>query len=207
MIEEIRKLLCACKPSRRLLYEVAISTGLRAGELASLRVEHLDIERGVIKLEAEWTKNRQEGFQPLPASLVTKLAEVAKDKTKNEKLLHVTGHPARELEVDLKVAGILKHTADGKIDFHSLRVTFVSLVVEAGATVKEAQVLARHATPDLTINTYAKANPKRLFEIAEKLQTAAFLGVNYENSMKMQSSPTHAELVTPLKTTSYKLHN
>ena len=57
----------------------------------------------------------------------------------------------------------------GDVDFHSFRVVFITRVVEAGATVKEAQTFARHSTPDLTMNTYAKASPKRLTDLAEKI--------------------------------------
>ena len=42
-------------------------------------------------------------------------------------------------------------------DFHSLRVLFISRVVASGASVKEAQTLARHSTPVLTMNTYSRA--------------------------------------------------
>ena len=48
-------------------------SGLRAGELRSLSVRHLDHQRGGIELEAEWTKNRRAGFQPLPAGLMERL--------------------------------------------------------------------------------------------------------------------------------------
>lgn len=172
--KEIQKLLKHCKPRRRLLYEVAIMTGLRAGEIASLKVADLDIEKCGLYLHAEWTKNRREGFQPLPKDLAERLFEASKDKDLNSHLLHVTGHPARELEVDLDAAGIPKWTAEGKIDFHSLRVTFVTLIIEAGANIKEAQTLARHATPDLTINTYAKTNSNSLKNVAERAQKMAF---------------------------------
>jgi hypothetical protein len=38
-----------------------------------------------------------------------------------------------------------------------LRVLFISGVVASGASVKEAQTLARHSTPVLTMNTYSRA--------------------------------------------------
>jgi integrase len=41
-------------------------------------------------------------------------------------------------------------------DFHSLRVLFISRVVAGGASIKEAQTLARHSTPVLTMNTYSR---------------------------------------------------
>ena len=78
-------------------------------------------------------------------------------------------HPAREFDEDLRLAGIPKHTDQGKLDFHACRVAYVSWVVEAGATVKEAQSLARHATPELTVNGYARARSERLAEVAERV--------------------------------------
>ena len=57
-------------------------------------------------------------------------------------------------KADLKIAGI-EYEVDGKYsDFHALRHTFVTNVIKAGATVKEAQTLARHSKPELTINIY-----------------------------------------------------
>ena len=61
------------------------------------------------------------------------------------------------------------YTDEGKLDFQACRVVYVSWVVEAGASVKEAQALARHATPDLTVNGYARARTERLAEVAERL--------------------------------------
>ena len=75
--EEITCFLSACNPSLRLLYETAFLSGLRAGELRSLTLDHLDRERGGLRLDAEWTKNRQPGFQPLPKALVERLRAFA----------------------------------------------------------------------------------------------------------------------------------
>ena len=166
--DEIRGLLEACSPKRRDAYEVALASGLRAGELRSLRARHVCVERSGLYLEASWTKNRKSGFQPLPAALVAWLAESGKSKGPDEPLLYVSSHPARDLERDLKAAGIPKWTPEGKIDFHALRVAYTTLILEAGATVKEAQVLARHSTPGLTMNTYARTRMDRLHELADR---------------------------------------
>ena len=61
------------------------------------------------------------------------------------------------------------------VDVLRAKVPQVCSCVEAGATVKEAQHLARHATPNLTMNVYAKTRPARLAEVAEKIgQRALF---------------------------------
>ena len=164
---EIRLLLERCAPRRRLCYEAAFTTGLRAGELRSLKVLNLDVGRGGLILDAAWTKSRRAGFQPLPAWLVESLAESAKGKNPEDTLLYVPTHTARDLEEDLKVAGIPKVTDEGKADFHSSRVAYVTFVLEAGASVSEAQTLARHATAGLTLNTYARTRNERLSHVAE----------------------------------------
>jgi integrase len=164
---EIRLLLEHCSPKRRLCYEAAFATGLRAGELRSLKVSNLDVVRGGLTLEAAWTKSRRAGFQPLPAWLVEGLVASAKGKSAEDPLLYVPTHTARDLEEDLKVAGIPKATDEGKADFHSCRVAYVTFVLEAGASVSEAQTLARHATAGLTLNTYARTRNERLSQVAE----------------------------------------
>ncbi len=84
-------------------------------------------------------------------------------------LLYVPSHTARELDKDLKAANIPKVTPSGKVDFHACRVAYVSHIIEEGATVKEAQTLARHSTPLLTMNVYAKTRDDRLADLTEQL--------------------------------------
>ena len=59
---------------------------------------------------------------------------------------------------DLEAAGIPYETREGRVDFHSLRATYVSALVASGASVKVCQTLARHSTPSLTIGVYARAS-------------------------------------------------
>ena len=62
---------------------------------------------------------------------------------------------------------IPKTTSSGKLDFHACRVAFISYILEAGATVKKTQVLARHSTPALPLNTYACTKDSRLTDLTE----------------------------------------
>ncbi len=183
--DEIQRLLEASPADRRLLYEVALVSGLRAGELRSLSVSHLDTARGGLNLDAAWTKNRRSGFQPLPLELVGRLqAFAASGESKRlynknlcgrawtapeDPLLYVPSHPERCMGIDLKAAGIAKWTPAGKLDFHASRTAFVTLLLESEVTVKEAQQLARHSTPSLTMNTYGRARDERLASAIERV--------------------------------------
>ena len=190
--EEIKKLLDVVPEHRRLLYEVALTSGLRAKELRSLSVDHLDVTGGGLRLDAAWTKNRKPGFQYLRKDLVRRLVLFAEsgiakklyeqrylrcDSKLNgtkDPLLYVPTQPAREMERDLTTAKILRWTPEGKIDFHAFRVAYITFVLEAGASAKEAQTMARHSTPNLTMNVYARTRENRLAELAEKVGEVAF---------------------------------
>ena len=53
----------------------------------------------------------------------------------------------------------------------ALRHTFISEVVRSGATIKEAQTLARHQKAELTIGIYAHAHLNDTRRVVERLQT------------------------------------
>lgn len=57
--EEVECFLQVAPPDRRLLYEVALCTGLRAKELMSLKVCDLNLDFKGLNLHVEWTKNRK----------------------------------------------------------------------------------------------------------------------------------------------------
>jgi len=134
-----------------------------------------------VRLVATWTKNRKPGFQPFPEAVLAYLQEAYDGMPKNQPLLQVPSHPSRSLDIDLEVAGIRKWTDEGKVDFHSLRTTYTTLVVDSGANVKEAQSLLRHSTPELTMNVYARARSERLGEIADKVGEC----LGFEKSVKL----------------------
>ncbi len=198
-IDEIRGLLATCHPKRRNTYEVALASGLRAGELRALRKKHLSTERSGLYLDGEWTKNRKPGFQPLPAALVARLAESVNGGGPDAPLLYVPSHPARDLEKDLEAIGIPKWTPEGKIDFHALRVAYTTLVIEAGANMKEAQALARHATPELTANIYGRTRLDRLQKLTEAVGAAVEAPPKCQTSAKRRAAGAEGLDVTALE--------
>ena len=207
--EEIRILLSVVSPQNRLLYETALCSGLRVNELRSLTGDHLDLERNGLHLDAEWTKNRKRGFQPLPEALVRKLKEYAttgdarmqyeksfkKAKAKQEPpklpLLYVPSQPDRRIKIDLGVAGIPVETIKGKLDFHALRTTYINMVVDSGLTIKDAQALARHSTPEMTLNVYGRPREDRMAEAVE--QIAANMAIEEKRAIYVQRLAVGAE--------------
>jgi integrase len=214
--EEIARLLEVSPPGRRLLYEVAFLTGLRVNELRSLTTAHLDVEHSGLQLDAEWTKNRKPGFQPLPEALTNRLREyIASGETArlyadafgegvpnapSDPLLYVPSHPARVMGRDLGVAGIQKHESSGKLDFQACRVAYINLIIESGVNVKEAQELARHSTPQLTMNVYGRTRPERLHQAVERASKSVLSEPNRAPSVHRLAVGAEPENATPLST-------
>ena len=201
-LEEIGKLLRTSPPHRSLLYETALCSGLRAGELRHLTPDHLDLQRYGLVLEAEWTKNRTDGFQPMPKHLMKRLAKYSRSgdalakynaafrqsgtklQCPTNPLLYVPRSTATTLDVDLKSAGIPKCTKQGKLDFHALRVTYINLLLDSGIDPKTTQTMARHSTLDLTMNIYARTTDERLKTAAENVGQLVFLETSPEPRYK-----------------------
>jgi len=170
-------------PTRAMCYRLAAATGFRAGELRSLTTDSFDLDSTppTCTVEAGYSKRRKRDVQPLPDALVEPLRAWLSGFAPGERVFSgIAGDTARMLRSDLTAARaawiqearseaeqqaravsdfLLYSDRQGHVaDFHSLRVLFISQVVAGGASVKEAQTLARHSTPLLTMNVYSRAS-------------------------------------------------
>lgn len=186
-VDELRSLLDAAPLYLRMLVEVAICTGLRLGELGSLTVGHFNHADRTIRVDAEHDKGRVLRYQPLPKRLVEPLKEFtasglavdmyrkhygrrdAKRGIPDTPLLFVPTHAARSLRRVADKAGVPWTTELGKMDFHTLRVAYINLIIGTGADVKTTQTLARHSTPTMTMNGYGRAVDERIAKAVEAL--------------------------------------
>lgn len=196
-VDEIQKVLDAAETTDdRLLFEVALCTGYRRGELRALQVKDFNQKRCTISLPAALTKGRKDAEQPISEPLAQKLAEVTRQLPPSAPLLRIHCRPHERLYRALALAGVPKDSPEGRVDFHALRVAYATLIVESGATVKEAQTLLRHSTPNLTMNVYARARKERLVDAANHVGHAVLdcsgcaTGVQRENPPRPQTGTT-----------------
>ena len=146
-------------PTRSLLYRLAAETGLRANELASLRVSSFDLStaRPTVTVMAKDSKHRKDDVIPIQEGLAQRLRTACAPLGKWGVLFPVpkSWRPAEMLRRDLEVAKIPVADDEGKVlDFHALRHTFVSNLLRSGASSKAVQTLARHSTMVLSVDTY-----------------------------------------------------
>ena len=169
-------------PDRAMLYAVAVMTGLRAAELASLTRDSfkLDSVPPAVAVEAGYSKRRRKDTVPLHPGLVDQLRpwlttfEAGALLWPGKWAAHC--YAAKFVTGDLEAARIVwlagakgkagKATRDAAddfkpkdrtgrfLDFHSLRHTFITNLVRAGVMPAVAMKLARHSTITLTIDRY-----------------------------------------------------
>ncbi len=177
---------------RAVLYAVALNSGLRAAELRSLTPESFDLagDPPTITVQAACSKHRRTDVQPIPRTLAMTLRPWLAARPPGRPVWpgRWPEKAAAMFRVDLRRARAawIRETADpgerrrrrdsdflaevdaaGRVlDFHATRHTYISRLVQSGASVKVCQELARHATPTLTIGRYAHV---RLSDLAAAL--------------------------------------
>ncbi len=141
---------------RAMVYRVAGNTGFRQGELRTLMPESFDLNDtpATITVKAAYSKRRRDNRQAIPVALAEKLKPWLHQKAAGKPVFALPPRfdVADMFRADLQAAGV--STAD--TDFHCLRVSYVSWLVQSGASVKTCQELARHSTPVLTISLYSR---------------------------------------------------
>jgi len=169
-VDELRRLLTAAKgglehhsmagPERAMLYRLAVETGLRAAELASLTRASFALNgpRPTVTLLAAYSKHRREDVLLLRPDLAAELRAHLAGKLPAApafERMPTSYRTAVMFKADLAAAGITYRDDAGRVaDFHSLRHTFITNLAASGCHPKTAQVLARHSTITLTMDRY-----------------------------------------------------
>lgn len=165
---------------RRIVYLMAVLTGIRHGELKALCWSdvNLSAEKPSVTVRASISKNHKLACLPLHPDLATELLRFRPAKAKASDLVFDGLMPhSVSFNADLKAAGILKTDSQGRVvDFHSLRHTFCTNLHRAGVPQREAMELMRHNDPRLTANTYADASLFSLRGAVEKLSLPSMIG-------------------------------
>jgi len=184
--------LLALGRARALVYAVAAGTGLRRGELSRLRWGDLEREKGSVFIPAASAKTKRDQSVPLRSDLAQSLAAY---RPKAAEVGDLVFPPAvfptlRTFKRDAVAAGLgtatrakaaprgcetydLTDDAGRDLDFHCLRVSFVSNLVAAGVHPRVAQALARHAKIDTTMSVYCDLSLLDLRGAVEKTAPGA----------------------------------
>jgi integrase len=186
---------------RRMIYLVAIYTGFRRNELASLTPACFDLQADppIAVLPVNATKNRRGAEQPLPAAIAAAIADYLRGRPAGELLWpgKWCKRASNMLRMDLEAAGVpyVVEGPDGPLyaDLHSLRHSFIGLFEGAGISMKSAMALARHSDPKLTMKRYGKARLSDLGAAVEKLPI-----IGRPGPQEQRATGTDGGLVAPM---------
>jgi hypothetical protein len=167
IVADVRRTACrfgpdpgACSDDRAMLYLVAASTGLRAGELHTvpLRADLVPVLRSWLRLGQLWPGN----WHKKAATMLYR--DLAAARAAWIKEADPADQAAREQSCFLRE----EDEAGRVFDFHSLRRQFVTSLARAGIHPRTAQKLARHKTLALTMENYTHTD---LADMATALAT------------------------------------
>ncbi|MHB8311781.1 MAG: site-specific integrase [Candidatus Dormibacteria bacterium] len=181
--EQVKRLLTAAQGDRLgALYVLAVTPGMRQGQLLGLRWQDLDLDHGSLAVvrnlqplpglgltntkrqKTEKSRHRVElgtlAVEALRAHKVRQADERsgAGDAWEDHDLVfpHVLGHPlSRERLVRLGFEPLLKAAGLPRIRFHDLRHTTATLLLSQGVHPKIVSELLGHSTVAITLNTYS----------------------------------------------------
>jgi len=184
--EEIGRLLAAPQPAQvggirdRAILELMYSSGVRVQELANLNDADLDLRGGTIRVRGKGRRERmgivgshaQQALQvwlasrPRPAVMPVRAAPRPLFTNKFGGRLSVRG-VARLLEKHLAVAGLSRRASP-----HTLRHSFATHLLDAGADIRSVQELLGHKSL-VTTQIYTHVSTTRLLDAFDKAHPRA----------------------------------
>jgi integrase len=144
--DEIHSLLDACPEYLRRIVVCAVNTGMRRGEILSLKWDQ--IRNGFIYLSK--TKTKEPRQIPINDDLELLFKEIRKDQHLTSK--HVFTNAGKQVRAIERAFGAsLKRAGIQDFRFHDLRHTFASQVLLKGGSLKDIQELLGHKTMNMTL--------------------------------------------------------
>lgn len=149
--EEEDLLLDACDENRSKLRPIvvcALDTGMRRGEILSLRWRDLDLKNKRINIQAMNTKTLRARSLPISTRLLEEL-ETLPQRDVNDRVFGVTDTVKRSWATAKRIAGITD------LKFHDLRHTFATRLVQGGLPIAEVSRVLGHTS---VVTTFRYAN-------------------------------------------------
>ena len=151
---QVKKLLASAEPYQtiRMRILLALGTGLRRGDIESLKISDVDCENNCITTTSRKTRKSM-GARPVPVVIMTELKKCLNGSGSGQVTLFNDNFSHKRWRKICKDADL----ADLK--FHNLRKTFGSMLAQRGVSTSVTQRLLEHSSPTLTNKIYTNVDP------------------------------------------------
>ncbi len=151
---QVKKLLKSAESYRpmRLRILLALGTGLRRGDIESLKISDIDFENNSIATTSKKTRKCMSS-RPISAEVMSELLRYVGNLDVGQEKLFRIKFNYRQWRKICKIAGMTD------LKFHDLRRTFCSLLAQNGVSTAVTQRLLEHSSPNLTNKVYTNVDP------------------------------------------------
>jgi len=166
-LKEIDRLLEACPDlSWRTLVFLALTTGMRSGELRYLEWDDINLDSGIAEVRcktAHRTKSRKNRQAVLVPAAVAMLKQMARGNRHGRWVFGTrSGRPRTTANICRRINKIVERAGIDRCTLHDLRRTFVSHLAMAGVNEAVVKDLAGHAAIQTTLKHYTRILPESL---------------------------------------------
>jgi len=139
-------------PAVKIRILLALGTGLRRGDIDTLKISDIDFERNCIATTSRKTKKSM-ASRPVSSEIMVVLSKYVCSLGVGQEKLFKTKFNHRIWRKVCVKAGLRD------LKFHDLRKTFCSLLAQNGVSTAVTQRLLEHSSPNLTNKVYTNVDP------------------------------------------------
>jgi len=151
---QVKKLLKMAEPHRPMKIRIllALGTGLRRGDIESLKISDIDFANNYITTTSRKTRKSM-GARPVPAVVMAELKKCLNSSNSEQERLFNDNFSHKRWKRICKDVGL------SDLKFHDLRKTFGSMLAQKGISTAVTQRLLEHSSPNLTNKVYTNVDP------------------------------------------------
>jgi len=131
---------------------LALGTGLRRGDIESLKISDIDFANNYITTTSRKTRKSM-GSSPVPAAVMVELKKCINGSNSGQVKLFNDNFSHKRWRKICEAAGLTD------LKFHDLRKTFGSLLAQNGISTAVTQRLLEHSSSKLTNKIYTNVDP------------------------------------------------
>lgn len=157
----------------KLVYKLAVYTGMRMGEIRFLKWSSIDFDKNIIQVinhEHFETKSKKSRIIPIHSILKKDLLCLWEENYLDEFIFSNRGEVLKRNYLSTRFKKVIRRTGlNDKFHFHSLRHTFASWLVQKGVSIYQVSKLLGHASVKTT-EIYSHLNNSDLKQSVELLE-------------------------------------